>query len=80
MKSDADIHLVPIFRAADPGLMAVATSLLQEAGIDHTVKGGPQANVFGWGTSGSPGAEIPEIQVRDEDAVRASALLASLQP
>ena len=60
--------------------MAVAAALLREAGIDHLVKGGPQANVFGWGTSGSPGVEIPEIQVRDDDAARASALLASLHP
>ena len=55
MKPDANIRLVGIFRSPDPGLMAVAASLLDEAGIEHSVKGGTQANVFGWGTSGSPG-------------------------
>lgn len=79
MEPDPNIRLVPVFRAADPGLMAVATSLLDEAGIDHAVKGGTQANVFGWGTSGSPAVGLPEIQVRGEDARRAAALLASLQ-
>lgn len=79
MKPNPSIHLVGIFRTADPGLMAVATSLLEDAGIDHSVKGGTQANVFGWGTSGSPGVGIPEILVRDEDAQRAAALLGRLQ-
>lgn len=78
MKPDASIRLVGIFRTADPGLMAVATSLLDDAGIDHAVKGGTQANVWGWGTSGSPGVGIPEIIVRDEDGPRASALLAPI--
>ncbi len=80
MKPDAHIRLVGVFQTADPGLMAVATSLLDDAGIDHSVKGGTQANVFGWGTSGSPGVGIPEILVRDEDAPRAADLLAELKP
>ena len=78
MKPDATIRIVGIFHTADPGILAVATSLLDDAGIDHSVKGGIQGNVFGWGTSGSPGVGIPEILVRDGDAAHARALLASL--
>lgn len=79
MEPTTKIQLVPVFRAADPGLIAVATSLLDEAGIDHAVNGGTEGKVFGWGTSGSPGVGVTEIQVRDQDAARAVEILASLQ-
>jgi hypothetical protein len=79
MNPDPTIRLVTVFETADPGLAAVAKSLLDDAGIDHTIRGETQANVFGWGTRMSPGVGVPAFQVREQDAARATELLARLE-
>jgi hypothetical protein len=76
---DPNIRLVTIFRTADPGLLAVVKSLFDEAGIDHFVRSESLRNVIGWGGAGVFAAfEEAEFQVREQDARRASALLARL--
>jgi hypothetical protein len=59
--------------------MAVAESLLENAGIEHTVKGESTANMMGWGELGFARIGLPEIQVREADAERAARLLAALK-
>jgi len=75
---DPSIRLVTIFHATDPGLVAIVKSLLDEAGIDHFVRGETLRNGMGWGTPGAFGVGPAEFQVREQDAARATALLSRL--
>ena len=36
---DPNIRLTTVFTTADPGLVAIVKSVLEEAGIDHFVRG-----------------------------------------
>ena len=74
---DPNIKLVTVFETGDPGLMAVVRSILDEAGIEHTVQGESARDVMGWGSMSPPGA-TPQFQVREEDAAEAVALLRRL--
>jgi hypothetical protein len=76
---DPAIRLVTVFETADVGVAAVATSLLEDAGVDHAVRGDTLRTVLGWGASGFFNAAGPlEFQVREEDVARAAELLAPL--
>ena len=75
---DPTIRLVTVFNASDPGLVAIVKSLLDEAGIDHFVRGETLRNVMGWGTPGAFGIGAAEFQVREQDFARATALLSRL--
>jgi Lipocalin-like domain/Putative prokaryotic signal transducing protein len=71
----AESALVPVFRTEDPGLMPLATSTLDAAGIEHAEPGGGLQDPFG---GGSYGAGPNEIWVREDDEERARALLDGL--
>jgi hypothetical protein len=78
---DPDIRLVTVLRSNDGGLVAVAKSLLEDAGIDYVVRGETLRNVMGWGGPGVFNNAIgeAEFQVREDDAPDASRLLARLE-
>ena len=67
---------VTVFRTNDPGLLAVAQSLLEEADIDFNIAGEALLHLF-------PGSGVgtdmtPSIQVPAEDADEARELLKAL--
>ncbi len=70
---DPNIQLVTVFQTSDPGLAGVVKSILESAGIDHSVKGETLSNMRGWG-----GPNQVEFQVREPDAQSAALLLAKL--
>ncbi len=67
---------VTVFRSGDPGLFAVAQSLLDAAEIDFFIAGQTVSGLY-------PGPVsrygVPEIRVRAEDAADARQLLQNLQ-
>ena len=67
---------VTVFRSGDPGLVAVAQSLLEAASIEFFVAGAAVASLY-------PGAvsrfAAPEIRVAAEDAEDARLLLQELE-
>lgn len=65
---------VTIFRASDPGLLAVAQSLLDEAGIEFFVVGETMGSLY----PGPVGPYIPEVRVALERADEARELLKDL--
>jgi hypothetical protein len=75
--SEADDPNLPVtvFRTGDPGLLAVAQSLLDAAEIDFFTAGQTSSGLY-------PGAVsrfgVPEIRVRAEDAADARELLKEL--
>ncbi len=76
-------ELVTVFEAGDPGVLAVAKSLLQDAGIPFFAKGEGEQDLFGLGRMGtgySPIVGAVQVQVAPVDAARARQLLADLQP
>lgn len=75
---DPTIQLVTVLETADFGLIAVAQSVLEEAGIDYTVPGETLRNILGWGVPGVLGVNPARIEVREADATRALALLERL--
>jgi len=73
---------VTVFETADPGLVAVAKSLLDSAGIQYFAKGEALQNLFGWGQFGtgfSPIVGVIQLQVAADDADDAKALLDDLR-
>jgi hypothetical protein len=62
-----------VLSTSDPGLLAVAQSLLEAAGIEFFTKGDNQRIV-------PPFAGWVELQVAASEAAEARALLADLQP
>lgn len=76
---DPNIRLTTVFTTADPGLVAIVKSVLEEAGIDHFVRGETLRNVMGWGGPGVYGVGPAEFQVREEDAAHATAILSLLK-
>ena len=74
--------LVTIFEAGDPGLVALAKSLLDSAGIEFATKGEALQDVLGAGRFpvGSNLLAGPVVfQVLPEDEAPARALLSDLQ-
>ena len=74
---EADLELVTILEAHDPGLLAVVKSLLDGAGIPFLVKGERLQNLF---IPGGPGGIVgpAEVQVSPKDAEAARELLETL--
>jgi hypothetical protein len=75
-----DAELVPVFATGDPGLIALAHSLLEGEKIDYLVRGEGLQDLFGLGraTSYSFAMGPAEFWVRAEDADNARALLEDL--
>ncbi len=74
--------LVPVFRTSDETAAAVAKSILEEADISCTVKGGFMSDVTGisrLGTVFTPGIQPVAVYVLESDAEEASLLLEGLR-
>jgi hypothetical protein len=72
---------VTVLETGDPALLAVAKSLLEDAGIGFFAKGEGVQNLFGAGIVGtgfSPITGPVELQVSSDDAAEAQALLIDL--
>lgn len=72
---------VTVLETSDPGLLAVAKSLLDDAGIPYFAKGEGIQDLFGAGRLGtgfSPIVGPVELQVAEDDATEANALLIEL--
>jgi hypothetical protein len=71
--------LVSVLRTEDPGLVPLAKSMLDQEGIEHLVRGEDVQDPFGarLGVAGYGKGPV-EFWVREEDAERASRLLAGL--
>lgn len=77
-----DVNLVTIFRSGDAPVVALAKSLLESAGITFVTQGDGVQDLVGWGRfpAGLNLAAGPVvIQVSDEDAEQAQALLERLR-
>jgi hypothetical protein len=73
---------VPVFETGDPGVVALAKSLLDSAGIEFTTKGEALQDVLGLGRfpGGANLVAGPVVfQVRPDDVREASALLRDLE-
>lgn len=74
--------LVPVLETGNPALLAVAESLLADAGIPFEKRGEGLQDLFGWGRVGT-GWNVAMgpvvLQVRDPDAERALELLGELE-
>jgi hypothetical protein len=75
-----DAELVSVFSTGDPGLIALAHSLLDAEKIDYFVRGDGLQDMFGLGrvTSYSFAMGPAQFVVRAEDADRARTLLEDL--
>ncbi len=74
--------LIPVFHTSDETAAAVARSILEDAGISCTVKGGFMSDVTGisrLGTVFTPGVQPIGVYVLESDAEEASLLLAELK-
>ena len=75
-------NLVMVFSTADETAVAVAQSILEEAEIPSTVKGGLMNDATGisrLGTVFTPGIGPVEVYVLESDAEEASSLLRELR-
>ncbi len=75
MPARNDIELVNVFDSANPGLLALAKSLLEGAGIEYLAVGENAGAVF----SGNPFLGKVRLDVAKDRAEEATALLAELQ-
>jgi hypothetical protein len=75
-----DVELVSVLATGDPGLIAVAKSVLEGQEIEYFLRGDGSENPFGLGlmTGFSFGMRPAEFLVRADDADRARALLEGL--
>ncbi|MCE5252092.1 DUF2007 domain-containing protein [bacterium] len=76
------MEFTPVFSTANPVLIAMAKSILQDAGIQYTVKGENLQNLFGYGLIGigfNPVTGVVEIQVDVPDYDEARELLKYLE-
>lgn len=78
-----NLKLVSVLKTGELGLLLVAKSLLDDAGIEYYAKGEELQDLFGAGRLGT-GFNIltgpVEILVREEDAPDAAELLKDLHP
>jgi hypothetical protein len=80
-EEDPDTELVTVLETGDPAELALAESLLREAGIPFFKKGDQLQNLFAMGTLGfgfSPVAGPAVLQVTEEHAETAEQILADL--
>ena len=75
MPANNDIELVNIFDSANPGLLAIAKSVLEDAGIEYMAIGENAGAVF----AGNPFLGKVCLDVSKERAEEAEALLAALR-
>ncbi len=84
MEDDAErVALVTVLATGDPALLAVAKSLLEDAGIDFFAKGEGVQDLFAWGRFGTgfnPIIGPVQLQVAADDAEEARERLKHLQP
>jgi hypothetical protein len=75
-----EVALVPVLRTADAGLMAFAQSLLENEGIENSVRGENVQDLFGVGRLGGYNLITgpAELWVRADDEERARKLLDEL--
>ena len=76
-----DLKLVTVFKSGNPGLLALAKSLLESAEVPFLVRGEGIQDIVGWGRF--PGGMnlatgLVELQVSEEDLEQASLLLEDL--
>ena len=76
---DPNVRLITVFTTEDPGLVAIVKSVLDETGIDYSVRGETLRNVLGWGMPGVYGVGPAQFQVREEDAAEAIRILSLLE-
>ena len=76
MSDHDDAGPVTVFKTNDPGLLAVAQSLLEEADIEFFVAGESVSGLYPGGATGSYG--VPEIRVAAQNADDARDLLKEL--
>jgi hypothetical protein len=76
MSQQNDPGPVTVFTTNDPGLLAVAQSLLEEADIEFFVAGQVVSGLYPGGAAGPYG--VPEIRVAAENADEARDLLKGL--
>ena len=76
MSEHDDSRPVAVFKSNDPGLLAVAQSLLEAADIEFFVSGQAVSGLYPGGATGPYGA--PEIRVAAEYADEARLLLKEL--
>ena len=75
------LKLVPILEIADPAILAIAKSVLEDAGIEYDARGEGIQDLFGAGRLGigyNPLIGPISIQVREEDEKEARRLLDEL--
>jgi hypothetical protein len=72
---------VTVLETSDPGILGVAKSLLEGAGIQYFAKGEGVQDLFAGGRVGgfSPVAGPVQLQVPPEDAAAATELLSDLR-
>ena len=78
---DPTIQFASVFTTGDPGVIAVAKSLLDAEGIEYLVRAEGLQDLFGWGRLGAGYTILAgpaEFVVREDDAARARELLADL--
>jgi hypothetical protein len=76
-QSDDSTPLVTVFETNDPGLLVIAKSLLDDAGIAYVVSGEEVQSLFAGGHLLSD--FTPSIQVSPEDAADAREMLQGLR-
>jgi hypothetical protein len=80
-ENHTELDLATVLETGDPGLLGIAHSLLDEAGIPYTVPGEGVQELFGAGRIGTNFNLITgpiQIQVRRQDEAAAKDLLADL--
>jgi hypothetical protein len=78
---DPTIQLTPILETGDPGMIALAKSLLEAEGIEYLVRGENLQDLFGYGRLGVGYSIVSgpaEFVVREDDAERARDVLGDL--
>jgi hypothetical protein len=70
--------LVSVLRTGDAGLVPLATSILDQEGIEHLVRGAGLQDPFDGGSFGGYGKGPLELWVRQDDAERARTVLDGL--
>ena len=81
-KRDESAEPVTVLESSDPALLAIAKSLLDDAGIPYFAKGEGVQDLFGagrFGTGFNPFTGPIELQVSAEDANEAHAILLELR-
>jgi hypothetical protein len=82
MNHEDNSYAVTVFESGHEGLIALAKSMLDEAGIEYVVKGEGVENLLGVGVMGTgfnPVTGAIQIQVLDDKAEEARELLKDLK-